>query len=216
MKEYDKYDSAKYVEVLEDMVIAKGGDGTLLTAINKFRHLNLPFYGVAGGTKNFLMNKEAKRKTNCKVLQFNLLQVEVFSDTVDTFYAFNDVVIGNFNGWIEFQSTHEDDQLGTFKGSGIVISTAQGSTGINRNNHGTILPLSSKNWSITGMQSNRVVNAITKPTGLTIAMNSRGTVKAAIDGTNHVVDDVHKVVITQGPTVEVIFNYLSEFQRKRQ
>ena len=55
----DLYDNTKIITEYPEIIKAVGGDGTLLTAINKFSHLNKPFYGVAMGTVNFLMNKDS-------------------------------------------------------------------------------------------------------------------------------------------------------------
>ena len=150
----DTYDIEKKIIDKDDHILAIGGDGTLLKAINKYKHLNKPFFGYAKGTVNFLMNQEIEPINNSKFKKFNLIRVQVTAvengaEVVRTFQAFNDIVLGAFNGWINFNCTHRDNILGNFWGSGIVISTAQGSTGINKNNYGTILPLTSKNWSVT-------------------------------------------------------------------
>ena len=39
-----------------DLIITIGGDGTILHAIHKFKHLNAPFYGINTGSVGFLMN----------------------------------------------------------------------------------------------------------------------------------------------------------------
>ncbi len=197
----------------------KGGDGTLLTAINDYYDLKLPFFGVAGGTVNFLMNDEAEiDDDNHTILYCNLIKVQVTTTSeTHTVWAFNDVVIGEFNAWIEFCCTHPDQQIGTFKGAGLVVSTAAGSTGANKNSGGPILPLASTHWAISSIQANRIVNTAIKPReGLTVTTKSRGNVKVAVDGTNHVFTDVTKVTMTQGSSVRVIVNDLNKLQQKRQ
>lgn len=223
----DKYDSNKTIREFDMMVTAQGGDGTLLTAINKFRHLSKPFYGLAAGTVNFLMNNGPMIST-ATTLKFNLLKVEVrfnentvekdfsFIPRIETFEAFNDINLGSFNGWITFDCTHKDNQIGTFKGSSLVVSTAQGSTGLNRNIGGTILALDSKRWSVTGIATNRFINSVIKPSKFKVGVESREPVSIAIDGTNHVLHNVQSITITKGSSVEVIVNDLAEFQRKRQ
>jgi len=218
--ERDKYDDMKYIAEYPEFILAKGGDGTLLTAINKYQHLNKPFFGIAAGTVNFLMNSTIQFKpTSSAVYQkFHLLKVVVHSmyrNEPITLYAFNDIVIGEFNGWVTFDVGHKDCQVGQFKGSGMIISTAQGSTGINRNNHGTILPITSPNWSVTGMQTNRTINSVVRPVRLKVNCHSRGVVTLMADGTNHCYDDVTQVVVSKGPAVTVVLNNLQEFQEKR-
>lgn len=78
---------------------------------------------------------------------------DAFSEIQEEFEAFNDIIIGEFNAWINYDCKHEDNILGNFNAAGLLISTSQGSTGANRNNNGTILPLSSKNWSVAGVMS---------------------------------------------------------------
>ena len=225
----DPYDPLKQIHQWDDYIEVQGGDGTLLTAINKFRHLNLPFFGIAGGTRNFLMNSSGQLSPYHSTLSFPLLTVQTTSNAtvyhsdgtnsvrsiIQAYHAFNDVVLGQFNTWCEFNCKHRDNQLGTFKGSGMIVSTAAGSTGINRNNHGTVLPLNSPNWSVTGMQTDRVINSVLTPDRLFISLSSRSPISVAIDGSNHIVDNVLSVTITKGPSVELIFNDINEFQIKR-
>lgn len=230
-KIYDEYDSNKYIEEKETFIEAKGGDGTLIRAIHKFKDSNKPFFGIAAGTENFLMNPESVIKNNHEKLKLHLIEVEVYhqkpiynlrghvedyEEVVSKTYAFNDVIIGEFNAWIEFNCKHEDDILGNFMGAGLLISTAQGSTGANKNNNGTILPLSSKNWSVTGVQVNRNINYVIESTSLEINCTSRGNIKINVDGKHFEADGVSRVVLKKGPIVEVIFNDILKFKKKRQ
>ena len=217
----DTYDIEKKIIDKDDHILAIGGDGTLLKAINKYKHLNKPFFGYAKGTINFLMNQETEPINNCKFKKFNLIRVQVTTfennaQVVRTFQAFNDIVLGAFNGWINFNCTHRDNILGNFWGSGIVISTAQGSTGINKNNYGTILPLTSKNWSVTGMQCNRVINYVLEPKTLTIDISGRESVMLYIDGKNNIINDVISITVSKGDKVTCIFNNYQRFKEKRQ
>ena len=230
MKIYDDYDKNKYIEDIGDYIIAKGGDGTLIRAIHMFDHLNKPFFGIAAGTANFLMNSDSKIDLfSGTTLEFNLIKVQVFyTEEIDdvcgyttvtreeTVYAFNDVIIGEFNAWIDFHCEHKENILGDFKGAGLLISTAQGSTGANKNNHGTIIPLSSKHWAVSGVMTNRNINYVIEPNELIIETKSRGDVKINVDGKHFEADNVKKVVLLKSEiTVKVIFNNLKEFQDKR-
>lgn len=227
----DTYDSDKIITEHTGMISCKGGDGTLLTAINKYAHLKKPFFGIAGGSVNFLMNKNPDGYKKATVLWFEVLKVEVtyktmkrdmssvfdeLTETTQTLEAFNDVAIGSFCGWTEFKCKHKENQIGTFKGAGICISTSPGSTGLNKNNGGPVLALDSKRWVVTGMQTNRTVNAVIRPNKLTIDIASREPVMIKLDGSNHVINNVTKVVITKGSPVSVIFNDIQDLQRKRQ
>lgn len=214
----DQYDSNKTITEYPSFIEVRGGDGTLLTAINDYYDLKKPFYGIAGGTVNFLMNTSRNVSPDATVLTLPVLRARITlrDRTTKVIYAFNDFVIGNFNAWATFDCRHKDRQLGTFKGSGIVISTAAGSTGMNKNNHGTTLSLDSTRWAVTGMQTNRRVNAVLKPSPLLIKCSSRGTTNIAADGTNELLEDISQVYITNGGSVQVIINDLEELQEKRQ
>lgn len=217
----DPYDSEKYILEKDEYIEACGGDGTLIRAIHMHAEKNKPFFGVAAGTLNFLMNNEKEILDSAVIKKLQLLNIEVdyLNDNIlvtETIQAFNDVVIGEFNAWINFKSSHSESILGDFKGAGIIISTAQGSTGANKNNNGTILSLGSKLLSITGIMTNRRIDHCIENTGLEIECESRGNIKIAIDGSYRVINNVQKVKITRGSDVQVIFNDYEEFKRKRQ
>jgi NAD+ kinase len=224
----DSYDKNKKIIDKGDYIIAKGGDGTLLKAINKFRHLNKPFFGVAAGTQNFLMNSENSISEDAKYKKFNLIKVKVTykiqacksepweSEDIKEFQAFNEICFGgDMNSWINFNVHDKDAIIGQFKGGGVIISTAQGSTGINRNNSGAILPLSSDQWYITGDKTNRHISVPIEPKRTSITATSRQNIKVWVDGSNHIIENVSKIEISKGDEVTVIFNNYHEFKRKR-
>jgi len=222
----DKYDNNKFIDAQGDWIIAQGGDGTMLKAINKFRHLNKPFFGIGAGTLNFLMNTDTTAFDNAKHKKFSLIKVIVtfekpnklgnLEETIETFQAFNDVMLGgDMNSWIDFNVHDKDKIIGQFKGGGLIISTAQGSTGINKNNNGVILPLGSKNWSVTGDKTNRKINYVIRPKRTTITCESRTPVRLWVDGQNHIIERVKKIEISKGDKVTVVFNNYDDFKRKR-
>ena len=217
----DPYDSEKYIQEKETYIEAKGGDGTLIRAIHTHSDKGKPFFGIAAGSLNFLMNNESTISETATIKKLQLLNIEVqYLDgdilVSDTFQAFNDVVIGNFNAWIDFKSEHDESILGDFKGAAVIVSTAQGSTGANKNNNGTILSLGSKLLSVTGVMTNRRIDHCIENTGLIISCESRGNIKIGIDGSYRVIDNVQRVKITRGADVEVIFNDYEAFKIKRQ
>lgn len=221
MKIFDEYDKNKYIQETDEYIIAKGGDGTLIRAIHLYKDKNKPFFGIASGTVNFMMNSESEIQSTALIKKFQLLNIEISyiennKIQCETHQAFNDCIIGEFNGWVDFKTRHDESILGDFKGAAIIISTAQGSTGANKNNNGTILPLGSKLLSVTGVMTNRRIDHIIENTGLIIDCESRGNIKIGIDGSYRVIDNVKNVKITRGSDVEIIFNDYEEFKRKRQ
>jgi len=231
----DKYDKNKLIMDAGDCIIAKGGDGTILKAIYRYANLGKPFFGVAAGTVNFLMNEEDYIDANHKVKQFDRIKVEVTYEVeppmgvstfyknhrfvpvkTETFMAFNDVCIGgDMNSWIDFDIKEKDGLFGEVKGGGLIISTPQGSTGINKSNRGSVLPLTASLWSITGDKTTSEISYVIKPRKIDIVPTSRTPVTVWIDGANKIIENVTNVRISKGDKVEVIFNKWAEFIKKR-
>lgn len=222
----DSYDSNKRIILHDDYIEVRGGDGTLLRAINLYRHFNLPFYGLAKGTLNFLMNNAERQYKNEKIKTFTLIKVEVkhnkpnmignLEEVTTTYEAFNEVTCGgSINAWIDFTVHDRDRIIGNFKGGGLIFSTAQGSTGINKTNGGCILPLCSEEWSVTGDKTNKNINYVIAPKLCTVKVNARTKVSLWLDGDNTIIDDVSKFTITKGSKVKVIFNNYRKFKTKR-
>jgi len=228
----DKYDKNKYIKRYENVIIAKGGDGTLLKAINRFAEENLPFYGINAGTVGFLMNeKDILHYDNIETITFKRIKVKVtyeksvrnlsslddkIIEVVKTYEAFNDLCIGgNMNSWISFDVTEKDEIFSKFKGGGLIISTTQGSTGINKNNGGVILPLSSNMWSITGDKTDRHIEYVIEPRNMFIDVKSRTPVTLWVDGSNEIIHNVKTLEISNGSEIELMFANYNEFKMKR-
>ena len=222
----DEYDKSKYIKEFDNYIEVNGGDGTLIRAIYMHANKNKPFFGIANGTVNFLLNQESHITEKVTAQKFYLIKGSVTyirktfgwkeEEVTEEFVAFNDIILGEFNAWIDFNCKHEDNILGNFFGAAILVSTAQGSTGSNKNNHGTILPLSSKNWSVTGVQCNRNINYVIESTNLEIDVKSRGPITLCVDGSRNIYQNVSKIKITRGDSVEVLFNNIQNFKEKRQ
>ena len=236
--EYNQYikDEPYYSIEDADIIACGGGDGTLLKTINKYRHLNKPFWGVNAGTVGFLMNDDYAWKYRADEVMTKKLELIKVSVTYTTevpdgklgniydkeikvtkeFQAFNDVMLGgNMNSWIEFTVIKADNFIGDFKGGGVIISTPQGSTGINKNNNGAILSLASKLWSVTGDKTNRKINYVIKPTETIIGVASRNPVTLWVDGATHIIQNVKEITLTVGDTVEILFGDYETFNSKR-
>ena len=219
-----------------DIIVCGGGDGTLLKCIKEYRHLKKVFWGYNAGDVGFLMNKYfpiAYKGTETVTKTFNLIKVTVtYTEMVPdgatahiydkpvtkhrTYQAFNDVMLGgDMNSYINFSVKEEDNFFGDFKGGGLIVSTPQGSTGINKANRGAILTLESDLWSFTGDKTGRRINGVITPRETVVDVKSRTPVTLWVDGANTVVKNVSKIVITKGDEVQVMFGDYSEFQKKR-
>ncbi len=152
----ESFANPKYIVVL-------GGDGTMLGAQRQFYRRQIPFVGVGFGRVNFLLNRniESPRKFYTKLQKnkwknFSDKAMRVFIDTKDGLkkgIAFNDVYIKSTDptGIIHLKlNTYEYDNVDVF-GDGLIVASPQGSTAYNRNAGGTILPLGSGLWCVTGI-----------------------------------------------------------------
>jgi len=230
----DKYDHNKHIKRYENVIIAKGGDGTLLKAIKEFGDLGLPFWGINAGTVGFLMNEDHINYADVAKIttkEFSRIKVEVTYvksvrdmasifdkdiEVTETFEAFNDIMIGgDMNSWISFDVTEKDEIFSKFKGGGLIVSTPQGSTGINKNNGGVVLPLSSTLWSITGDKTDRHIEYVIKPRKMTIKAQSRTDITLWVDGSNNIVKGVKSLRVMKGSKVRVMFGNYEDFKIKR-
>jgi NAD kinase len=162
------------------------------------------------------MNKE-ENISNPEIISLHLLKVKYENNW---HLAFNEICIGgDMSSWIDFSVDDKDEQIEDFKGSGIIVSTAQGSTGINKNNGGVILPLTSNNWVITGDKTNRKIHYVLEPQNLTIKIKSRKPFHIWCDGKTFLElskDEKHIIQIEQSDKiVQIMFNDVHEFKRKR-
>lgn len=203
-----------------DIIVCSGGDGTLLKTVKHYIEYELPIYGINAGTLGFLMNDikqenfidEVCEREAYKIKKLSTIGVRTYDETN---YAFNDVCIGgDMSSWIEFNVTNKVLPK-KFMGGGVIFSTAQGSTGINKNNGGVIVPISSNQWVVTGDKTDINLNTVLKPRNTYIEMNSRGPVTVWIDGNNKVIKDVDSVDLTKGPRVEICFSDYDGFVEKR-
>ncbi len=222
----DKYDPNKFIQETDTHIIAKGGDGTLLKAIKMHRDKGKPFFGIGAGTLNFLMNSEESINIKAKYKRFRLIKVKVTRleyngnessyPITETYQAFNDVMIGgDMNSYIYFDVQDKDDIIGKFSGGGVIFSTAQGSTGINKNNYGIISPLSSKQWIVTGDKTTRNIKYTINPKKTVVTAESRTPITVWVDGANNIINNVSKIEISKGDIVTVIFNNYKSFKKKR-
>jgi NAD kinase len=183
-----------------EMFFVVGGDGAMLHAHKEYGHTGLPFFGKGMGTANFIMNNfdndfEIISGLLNGTIVPNIVQTEKIGitlkkkDTKKKIYkeSINDIVIGN--GIMDYHSLIINSARGAFenfayRGAGICISTALGSTAYNINNKGNVLPIDLDAWSFTSIVGDRDVHDVMKPQKITITVGSeRQTPILFIDGT---------------------------------
>lgn len=203
-----------------DLIVCSGGDGTLLKTVKHYIDYEIPIYGVNAGTLGFLMNdvtqenfiSEVCKRQAYKAKKLSTIAVRTYDQTN---YAFNDVCIGgDMSSWIEFNIDNKVLPK-RFMGGGLIFSTAQGSTGINKNNGGVVVPIASNQWVVTGDKTEINLNTVVKPRNTYITVNSRGPVTVWIDGNNKVIRDIQSVELNKGPRVDICFSDFDGFVEKR-
>lgn len=121
-----------------DILIALGGDGTMLSAARIVRQRGLPILGVNLGKLGFLAEVSIDDMNDCIdeiargqyfIEERLALQGATVADN-DLFFALNDIVIdrGSSPRVIEIETIVDDAYLATYVADGIIISTPTGST----------------------------------------------------------------------------------------
>ena len=138
---WQKVNDFKFDKVEDiDLVIAIGGDGTLLRAVSLAVKYDVPVLGINMGTVGFMTDIEGDKALSeleeylngVRIEERSMLEIEFNnSGNKNSYIALNDIVIarGSSISMIETITEIDNVHLATYRGDGIVISTATGSTG---------------------------------------------------------------------------------------
>jgi len=138
-----------------DLIITLGGDGTILRAAQVALEHQIPITGINMGKLGFLTEfkaNEAKEKI-AELLggkgwldERTMLEAEFTAIAADgsqtrTYHALNDVVLarGEVVKLIQVNTIINDKPLGNYRGDGVILATATGSTGYALSAGGPIL-----------------------------------------------------------------------------
>lgn len=144
-----------------DLVVAFGGDGTILHLARAASMRGVPVLGVNLGSLGFMSDLELSELELLKKLasgQYRrerrmMLDVAVLREgrTVYTGGALNDAVItkGAMARVVRLQVSTGEDQLGIFAGDGVVVATPTGSTGYSLSAGGPIVEPTAQNFVIS-------------------------------------------------------------------
>lgn len=220
-------------ETSPDLILLTGGDGALLHAIQKHNHLHVPFFGIASGTLNFLMNRTenpgevidrlANDKHALHFLDTTSIRVSLYEGNLFKFigYAVNEITIGtSVMGYHHFSITSEDKSFDNFeiKGAGVEVCTEVGSTGFNFNLGGSVLPLGTNLWNMVGIICNRYLDDIIKIQRVEIVnLSDRQPPSILLDGVTNglTLQKEQKLVLEKGEVVKIAFLNKDEFLSKR-
>ncbi len=131
-----------------DLVIAFGGDGTLIKLARHIEYKMIPILAVNLGSLGFMSEiqkaKDMKEKLESYLKRIidakkyrldvrSMLRITVYRDgeKIETFLALNEAVInqGNFARLIELEASIDQRKMVRFKADGMIVATPTGSTG---------------------------------------------------------------------------------------
>lgn len=134
-----------------DLVIALGGDGTILSAAKKYYQVRPIIFGLNLGTvgflaaarkeSDFLSALKAVFSGNFRTTGRIMLSVKVFRKNKNIFLgtALNEALIQNPLAMVDAEVRADSHPIQYIRGTGVMVSTPNGSTGYNLSAHGPIL-----------------------------------------------------------------------------
>lgn len=182
-----------------DLVVAFGGDGTILHLARAASMRGVPVLGVNLGSLGFMSDLELSELGLLKNLSNGryrrekrmMLDVSVLRDgrTVYTGSALNDAVVtkGAMARVVRLQINTGEDQLGIFSGDGVVVATPTGSTGYSLSAGGPIVEPTAQNFVISPICAHSVfsksfVLSAAGTVTITPAEQNRKQVYLSVDG----------------------------------
>ncbi len=230
------------VAVDPDVIIVVGGDGTMLSAIRKYKHLRIPFVGIDTGTLGFLttimpdnLEKifDVLDKKNYRVMSYPLLMVntKTLSGDVYTEFAFNEITIKHVEPKLMEAKVYLNAKpFNYYTGDGLIISTPMGATGYAIWAGGAVVhsdipvyqitPLTPNDNSVNRPMSSTMIVPINTILDVNIIKAHKRKVIVACDGiklSNEYIEDIH-IKVAEDMTIDVIrsdeFDYFDLFKRK--
>lgn len=220
----------KFVHESEaDVIVTMGGDGTMLKTIHEYYNKlgdlrNKTFFGFAFGTANFLMNDfnwEDIEGMSSGTMPIHDMRVRTLLLNINgkKELVVNDVVVGgeDLMSWLHYSVEDEESVFGSFEGTGLIFSTAVGSTAWNKNNGGVVLPLLSSNISVTGVGTNRIIKEVIHAQSINVNFKSRSDCYIWVDGRAGKLGPFREgeVSVEPGPWLNLGFFDAKKYQVKR-
>ena len=141
-----------------EVIVALGGDGTILKSLHKFLKKKIPIYGMNKGYVGFLMNQYSeknleKRLSEAIPYKLHPLKIKSFdsSGKIKEGLAFNDVsMIRNSPSIAKIKiQINNKTRINEFLGDGCLISTAAGSSAYNLSLRGPVIPVGAQVLALT-------------------------------------------------------------------
>lgn len=146
------------------VIVAIGGDGTLLNALRKSEGRDVPVYGMNRGSVGFLMNSPHVEDLQTRIAEaesvtihpLSMQATDVHGNTFQSI-AFNEVsLLRQVRQAAKIRITVDDIvRMDELICDGILVATPAGSTAYNLSAHGPILPLKSDILALTPISAFR-------------------------------------------------------------
>jgi NAD+ kinase len=147
-----------------DVIVALGGDGTMLEALHEYHELEKPFYGMNRGSVGFLLNPftlETLEEKLSHAQSVSLHPLEMTTTNEDGSHheaiAFNEVsLLRQRHNAAKIRIVVDDvERMEELVCDGIMVATPAGSTAYNLSAHGPIIPLSANVLALTPISAFR-------------------------------------------------------------
>jgi len=141
-----------------EVIVALGGDGTMLEALHRYHELGKPFYGMNLGTVGFLLNPYRPENLTDRLASAQGVMLHPLRMTARTEdgknvegLAFNEVSLLRQKRQTAKIGIVVDgvERLPELVGDGVIVATPAGSTAYNSSAHGPIIPLSANVLALT-------------------------------------------------------------------
>ncbi len=157
----EKPTSAEEMFKKSDVLVSIGGDGTLIGLARRSHPYKKPIFGINLGNLGFLtaVSKEGYADFIDELFEGEYdieqrIMMEVIhrkANTEKRYFAFNDMVMTKniFSKMLEISVTSHKDEINSYYGDGLIVSTPTGSTAYNLSGGGPLMYPTSENFIMT-------------------------------------------------------------------
>lgn len=177
-----------------DLIVTIGGDGTILRGVHEAAPRRIPLLGINMGRVGFMSEIDAEDAVeglgwylegNARLDERYMLQAEVMGDQPVVLHALNDVTMarGAELRVIEVETVVDGVHLSDYRGDGLVVATATGSTGYTLSLGGPVMDPASEDYLVKPIathmsQFGGVILRSTSTLELTVRCSSPATISA--------------------------------------
>lgn len=208
-----------------DVLVAIGGDGTMLEALHKALPRGLPVYGMNKGTLGFLLNpfelnELPNRLVRAQAVQLHPLLMETIdaNGTTVTAHAINEVsLLRQTRQAAKLQIMVDGkERLDELVCDGALVATPVGSTAYNLSAHGPIIPLTANVLALTPISAFRPRRwrGALLPSGATIQFTVKDHAKRPVSAVADFTEarDVRQVTVRTDNSINLTLLYDPERQ----